>query len=172
MIRFAYQRNNAVAYARRWGKSRNPAYYDFSELGGDCTNFISQCVFAGSGVMNDTPVYGWYYHNLNDRSASWTGVEYFYNFMVSNQGVGPVMEEVSLEELQPGDVIQLGRSDGSFYHTMLVTETGERPTFSNTLITTHSYDAYNRPLDSYDAKVMRFLHVRYVNISREMILRA
>ena len=51
----------AVAYARRWAFGRNPDYYDFSRLGGDCTNYASQVLFAGAGVMNFTPTYGWYY---------------------------------------------------------------------------------------------------------------
>ena len=29
--------------------SRNPAYLDFHGLGGDCTNFVSQCLYAGAG---------------------------------------------------------------------------------------------------------------------------
>ena len=57
----AYDRKAAVEYARKWAYGRNPAYYDFSRLGGDCTNFASQCVYAGSDVMNYTPVLGWYY---------------------------------------------------------------------------------------------------------------
>ena len=56
-----YNRANAVAYAKKWAYGRNPKYYDFSDLGGDCTNFASQCIYAGSGVMNYTPTYGWYY---------------------------------------------------------------------------------------------------------------
>ena len=35
-----------IAYARKWAFSRNPAYYDFDDIGGDCTNFISQCLQA------------------------------------------------------------------------------------------------------------------------------
>ena len=50
-----YNRANAVAYAKKWAYGRNPKYYDFSDLGGDCTNFASQCIYAGSGVMNYTP---------------------------------------------------------------------------------------------------------------------
>lgn len=36
-----YDREQAVQYARMWAYDRNPAYYDFSNLGGDCTNFVS-----------------------------------------------------------------------------------------------------------------------------------
>ena len=55
----AYDRNAAVRYARRWAYGRNPAFYDYEHIGGDCTNFASQCVYAGSGVMNFTKDLGW-----------------------------------------------------------------------------------------------------------------
>ena len=79
-----YNRKAAVAYADYWAYRRNPKYYAFDEIGGDCTNFVSQCVFAGCGVMNDTPDYGWYYYNVNDRAPAWTGVGYFYRFLTEN----------------------------------------------------------------------------------------
>ena len=36
-----------IEYARRWAFSTNPAYYNFENIGGDCTNFVSQCLYAG-----------------------------------------------------------------------------------------------------------------------------
>ena len=102
-----YNRLAAVAYAKRWAMARNPAFYDFSELGGDCTNFVSQCVYAGSLVMNFTPTFGWYYRSLQDRTPSWTGVDYFYNFMVNNEGPGPQMTETG-PDMRPGDVAPTG----------------------------------------------------------------
>ena len=81
-----YDRGKAVAYAKRWAFSRNPDFLDFQGLGGDCSNFVSQCLFAGCGVMNYTPTYGWYYIDSNRRTASWTGVSYLYSFLVSNRG--------------------------------------------------------------------------------------
>lgn len=42
-----YDREKAVAYAHKWAYGRNPAYADFSAMGGDCTNFLSQCLHAG-----------------------------------------------------------------------------------------------------------------------------
>ena len=75
MREIIYNRAAAVAYARRWAMDRNPAYYDFSNLGGDCTNFASQCIYAGARVMNYTKVLGWYYRTTGDRTASWSGVE-------------------------------------------------------------------------------------------------
>ena len=83
-----YDRQRAAAYAVRWAMGRNPAYYDFTKIGGDCTNFVSQCLFAGSGIMNFTPVTGWFYRSADDRTASWTGVEYLYRFLLGHCGGG------------------------------------------------------------------------------------
>lgn len=149
-----YDRGSAVRYARRWALSRNPAYYNFEYLGGDCTNFISQCVYAGAGVMNYTPVYGWFYNSLNDRTASWSGVEYFYNFLVTNTSVGPYAHVVGQNDVVAGDVIQLGRADGSFYHTLIVLTTEPE-----ILVAAHTYDALDRPLSTYNYDVARFLHI-------------
>lgn len=155
MKTLAYDRNAAVQYARKWAYGRNPAYYDFSRIGGDCTNFASQCIFAGAGVMNFTPVFGWYYVSANDRTASWTGVEYLYRFLTENEGVGPFAKEVPLSELEIGDVVQLGRDTGDFYHTPVVVgfERGQ------ILVAAHSYDAYNKPLNSYSFARVRGLHI-------------
>ncbi len=149
-----YKRAAAVAYARRWALSRNPAYYDFEEIGGDCTNFASQCIYAGAGVMNYTPETGWYYISVNDRAAAWTGVEYLYNFLVNNRSVGPYGHRVSQQEIQPGDIVQLGRSDGSFYHTPVILSV--RPQI---LVAAHTYDALDRPLSSYNYDQVRFIHI-------------
>ena len=89
MHELPYNRTAAVEYARKWALTRNPAFYDFEEIGGDCTNFASQCIYAGSGVMNYTPVMGWYYNSPYDRTPSWSGVEYLYNFLITNKSVGP-----------------------------------------------------------------------------------
>ena len=103
-----YNRTAAVQYARRWAYGRNPAFYDYEHIGGDCTNFASQCVYAGSGVMNYTKDLGWYYINANNKAPAWTGVAYFYNFMTRTaESVGPVAQAASIEQLLPGDVVQL-----------------------------------------------------------------
>ncbi len=149
-----YNRAAAVAYARRWALGRNPAYYDFEEIGGDCTNFASQCIYAGAGVMNYTPETGWYYISVNDRAAAWTGVEYLYNFLVNNRSVGPYGHRVSQQEIQPGDIVQLGRRDGSFYHTPVILSV--RPQI---LVAAHTYDALDRPLSSYNYDQVRFIHI-------------
>ena len=44
-------RTRAVEYARRWALSRNPIFEDYTGIGGDCTNFVSQAIFAGTCVL-------------------------------------------------------------------------------------------------------------------------
>ena len=99
-----YDRNLAVSYARRWALDRNPIYYNYDKLGGDCTNFISQCLYAGIGEMNYRG-YGWYYKDANRKSPSWTGVKYLYEFLINNKYEGPRGNLISRDEIEIGDVI-------------------------------------------------------------------
>ena len=156
---FDYDRTKAVDYAHKWVFGRNPAFYDFSPIGGDCTNFASQVIFAGTGIMNYTPVYGWFYINTNDRSASWTGVQYLYNFITTNKGVGPFGAEVPLYQAEPGDIIQLAIDKDIFHHSPVVVKINGRPTPDNILIAAHSYDADMRPLSSYRFRRLRVIHI-------------
>lgn len=152
--RTEFNRNAAVSYAERWAMGRNPEYYNFAELGGNCTNFVSQCTFAGCGVMNYTPVYGWYYININDRSPSWTGVEFFYAFMTSGMGTGPFAEDAAPEYALPGDVLQLGDENGSFYHSLEVTAKNGKEIY----VAANDNDALYRPLSSYNYARIRCIH--------------
>lgn len=154
-----YNRFAVVNYAREWALKRNPNYYDFEKIGGDCTNFASQCIFAGSKVMNFTPVMGWYYRSLSDRTPSWSGVEYLYDFLVKNKSVGPYGREVSENEVLPGDIVQLGRSNGDFYHTPVIVSVTP-----NILLAAHTYDTINKPLAEYYADKIRFIHIEGVRI--------
>lgn len=154
MREISYNRYAAVDYARRWALQRNPAYYDFEKIGGDCTNFASQCIYAGAKVMNFTKVLGWYYRSANDRTPSWSGVEYLYNFLINNRSIGPYGHIVSQSEAMPGDIVQLGTFDGDFYHSPVITDI-----VPQILVAAHSYDTVDRPLYSYNFAKVRFIHI-------------
>ncbi|NMA25333.1 MAG: amidase domain-containing protein [Clostridiales bacterium] len=155
-----YNRENAVGYAHKWAYARNPSYYDYEKLGGDCTNFASQCIFAGAGVMNRRKTGGWYYNNANDKSPSWTGVEFLANFLLrKNKGLGPFAEEVGIQEVMPGDIVQLSFNGANFQHTPVVVKTGRLPRPENILIAAHSINCDNRPLNTYIYKRIRCLHI-------------
>ena len=157
-----YLRDRAVLYARKYALVRNPLFFSFAGIGGNCTNFVSQCILAGSCVMNFTAIFGWYYISTRRRSASWTGVEYFYNFMTQNtEGVGPFGVETTLENAEVGDVIQLKNPEGNFYHTIIISKIGED---GEIYICANSNDALDKPLSEYvyaDLRVIHILGVRY-----------
>lgn len=98
-----YNREEEVQYTETWAYSRNPKYYNFDSVGGDCTSFVSQCIYAGTKVMNYSK-YGRYYKNGNNKSASWSGVEYLYKFLVNNKTAGPYGREMALSELEKGNL--------------------------------------------------------------------
>ena len=163
-----YNRTRAVEYARRFAFTRNPLFYNFTEIGGDCTNFVSQALLAGSCVMNYTPDFGWYYRSVEDRAPAWTGVTFFWQYMtaaprfVSAGGdTGPLGEEVDgPDALTAGDVVQLANEQGEFYHTLLVS--GKRN--GELLMAAHSIDAFDRPLSDYRYASARYLHIVGVRI--------
>lgn len=156
-----YNRQAAVQYAHRWAFDINPRYYNYEELGGDCTNFASQCLYAGTGIMNYTPVYGWYYLSANDKSPAWTGVPYFFNFLTRTETTqGPFGLQSDLNMLQPGDFVQLRFMDKDVYsHTPVIVEVGNPPNLSNILVAAHSINADFRPLNTYSFKEIRFIHI-------------
>ncbi len=155
-----YDRLTAVQYAHRWAYGRNPKFYDYEDLGGDCTNFASQCIFTGSGVMNFTPTFGWYYIDANQKAPAWTGVEYLWNFLTRREiSVGPVGEPCELQDLRPGDILQLSFTGEGFQHCPVVVAVGTPAAPENILLAAHSYDADNRPLSTYEYSKVRYLHI-------------
>ncbi len=156
-----YNRTSAIAYAHQWAYRRNPAYYDYEKIGGDCTNFASQCLYAGTGVMNYTPVYGWFYINANYKAPAWTGVEYFHNFIVRDElNPGPFGEISDINRVEAGDFVQLrfqGRE--SFSHTPIIVAIEEPRSLNTILVAAHSYDTDYRPLATYTIEELRFLHI-------------
>ena len=161
-----YDREAALLYARKWAYRRNPAYLNFDGIGGDCTNFASQCIYTGCGIMNYTPVTGWFYITADNRTASWTGVEFLYNFLVRNEGAGPYAEETDISALEIGDIIQLGRETGDFYHTCVVC--GFRAGVP--LVAAHTYDTFGKPLNAYRFEKVRFLHIAGVRAGNQTSL--
>ncbi len=165
LIEFPYNRENAVAYVRRWALSRNPLFSDFTGGGGDCTNFVSQGLFAGSGVMDFTDTFGWYYRSLDQRAPAWSGVDELYGFLTGSGDFGKTAMQgpyatlaQSRREIEIGDVIQLANSQGEFYHTVMISAIEG----NNVLVCAHTNDALDRPLSSYNYASLRVLHVRGV----------
>ncbi|MBQ9086988.1 MAG: amidase domain-containing protein [Clostridia bacterium] len=163
LLEVPYNRENAVVYAKRWALSRNPLFLDFTGQGGNCTNFVSQCILAGCGVTNDTPTFGWYYRTAEDRAPAWTGVDELYSFLTgapefvsANGGAGPYGEVATTPaQIALADVIQLANDQGEFYHSLIISGF----TDSDILVCAQSDDALDRPLSTYQYASLRILHL-------------
>jgi len=154
----SYNRISTINYAKKWALSRNPKYYNFDPVGGDCTNFISQCLFAGSLKMNYNLENGWFYKNGYDKSPSWSGVEFLYKFLTKNKSYGPRGKEVSQSEIQSGDIVQLSFSGEKFEHSLIILE-------SSTLsVAAHTYDVLDKKISDYSFSRIRFIHIVDVGI--------
>jgi hypothetical protein len=147
-----YNRISAVNYAKAYALSYAPFWLSDKSTnggGGDCTNFISQALFAGGwemieGFRWDPNV--WYAEMLNfdrdDRSWTWAGAEPFSRFL----GRSGRAHRCDFDALIPGDIVQEWRY-GQIIHTMLVTEMTIRPGKKSIFLTYHSNDTLNRPFD-------------------------
>lgn len=142
-------RERAVEYALKWANDRNSNYYDFTFLGGDCTNFISQCMFYGGFKMNYN-LNGWYYNSLNSRAPAWTGVNEFWNFSINNaSNYGVKLKPCNLSEVEIADVIQLYNGI-RYYHNLIVSEV-----YPEIKVCAHDANAKNLPLRYYNFTSLR-----------------
>lgn len=155
-----YLRQKAIDYAYEFWNKRNPKFYNFDSLGGDCTNFISQCLYYGSIPMDYSPN-GWYYVSLTKRSPSFSGVNEFFNYAITNtKSVGIKAKVVTIDKLEVGDVVQMLQKGDVFHHTLIITKiTGKVPELNNIYVTCHTNDAKDKQLSNYYFKKIRFLKI-------------
>ena len=150
---YVYDRIQAIEYAEKYALTRNPNYFNFDLLGGNCTNFVSQCLYAGSKVMNYNK-YGWYYNSLSDRAPAWTGVNFLLDFLTKNKGVGPFGKIVPYQIVEVGDIIFLER-DGSPFHSLIITEKHDGKLF----VSSNTSNAYNVDLNVFSYNSLKFVHI-------------
>ena len=158
-----FDTTKAIEYAHRWALDRNPNFLNFDELGGDCANYISQILLAGGCPMDYTPTWGWYYSDGNDKSPSWIGVEYLYNYLMREKESGIFAVEISAEEAKVGDIVQMSFNGRYFQHMAFIIEASRTPnepfSYDSIKINAHSFDSQNRALDTYQWRNIRFLRI-------------
>lgn len=162
MRKIPYNRQKVLEYAQKWAYDRNPQYYNFDSVGGDCTSFASQCIFAGSNVMNYSKSNGWYYINGNNKSPSWSGVEFLYNFLTKNKMSGPFGKEVSQDEIEIGDIAQLSFDGNTFGHTLVIVKIENKFNINQIFISSHTFDSFNKRISEYNYEKIRFVHIEKV----------
>lgn len=149
---YLYNAPAAVTYALKYYKTPNKDYADYSSQGGDCTNFLSQCLKAGGWIQ----VNKW--HWISDgkscddnmtfckRSPGWSGAYKFYEY-INNNGAQRVSQKFANIEvyywystsktrekfraatsvLNKGDIVQLAKTanSGTVHHSTIVTSKDE-----------------------------------------------
>lgn len=153
-----YNRERAVDYALNFALKRDNKYHDYTNEGGNCTNYVSQCLYAGTMVMN-FDYNGWYYISPTKTSESWANVEPLYNFLINNKGEGIYGINAPLEMCEIGDVIQLKfKNKNIFSHCLFVTKI-EDATPKQIYICANTRDVKEVPLSFYSYDKYRLIHI-------------
>ncbi len=117
---FIYARLEAVKYAEIWWNSYNPAFQQFEK--NNCTNYISQCLYAGNAPMTGYPNRGkgWWYKN-HQWSYSWTTPHGLWNYLSKAKTGLRAVKVKSPQELKIGDLIFYDfEGDGRWNHSTIV----------------------------------------------------
>lgn len=137
---YGYNRAKAVAYAEAYWNTRNPAFPRFTD---DCTNFISQCLYAGGIPMIYTGNRGsgWWVRGGN-WSYSWAVAHSLYLLLRSGKAPFFAVQVASPSQLELGDVICYDfDGDGRFQHnTIVVTKDAQ----GMPLVNAHTTDSRHR----------------------------
>lgn len=158
----SYNYSDAVAYAKRYYSSYNTAYPDWSSYGGDCANFISQCLYAGGKNMKGTPGTSeeadnwsnWFSKgtscNTEKVSSTWRVANAFKSYWQKNASGYSTFSSVGSSSYGygfKGDAISLLNSNGSAYHTLIIVDyDSENCDF---IVATHTYNTKTAHLSDY-----------------------
>lgn len=116
-----YNRQKAVEYAERWWNDYNPKFKHFEV---DCTNYVSQCLYAGGAPMmysSDRAKGWWYRFEEPNWSFSWTVANALRWYLPTSKSGLRAKEVSSADQLHPGDVICYDfDGDGRWQHNTIV----------------------------------------------------
>jgi hypothetical protein len=146
-----YNYNNMVAYANKYWKNYSTEWRRYDN---DCTNFISQAMWAGGwkatagSISSRKDNRKWFYGSTKlGTSYTWAGAENWYWFASKHSKRTRTMPRVW--DLAYADVFQadFDRND-NINHTMIVT----KDTGTNRYLTYHTPSVHNRSLKKILAK--------------------
>ncbi len=156
-----YSGARGAAYANKYYKNSNSCFYFVN--GYDCTNFVSQCIWAGYGGWNATMSDAAMINNISNKvcmtstwyagsgggSAAWESVEALWDYAVGNTGNGPKAfgyndggryTNILPLDICVGDVLQRSPNGIDYVHSMYVISTpgGEAPNYSQIIVAQHT----------------------------------
>jgi len=146
---YTYNASTGISYANTYHTTYNSCFKSISGL--DCTNFVSQCIWAAYGgwssgdsvatmttnisnrkrMMDSSKLTNWFGHN-NGHGTPWESVTGLWNFATGNPSEGPKANGYNNNSLYTGispssiglaNVLQLWSSSESVYrHSLYVVE--------------------------------------------------
>lgn len=131
----AYDFIKAVDYANTYYNNYNTAYPDWTPYGGDCANFISQCLYAGGMQMKGTPgtdgaaqdFSNWFSKgstcNTKNVSSTWRGADAFRYYWQNNAIAYKKFTSYTIDAWNygfKGYAVSLLTSTGRAYHTLII----------------------------------------------------
>ncbi|MEX2985816.1 amidase domain-containing protein [Streptomyces sp. C36] len=148
----SYNYSKMVAYANKYWKHPND---DYRTYGNDCTNFISQSMYAGGwkpvggSLLDRKKNSKWFYGPQPWTSYTWAGAENWYFFaQVHSKRTKPLRD---IWALGTADVLQADwgpRPNNNIDHSMIVTKI----TRTERYLTYHTGNTHNRKLSNLIAK--------------------
>ncbi|MEW6609318.1 MAG: amidase domain-containing protein, partial [bacterium] len=163
---FAFHRSDSASYADRWwskddsddGRKYNPNYHDYTNEGGDCANYVSQCLrdndAGGLNLSAGPGVDDWgcipLCENLHTHLINNQYVEYSF---ISNNGSPP-------DNLTTGDVIIFGgyNPNDSYEHAVIVVGGSGNSCIVDSHTTDHQNIRWNYGFPNYWTEA-RFYHI-------------
>ncbi|WP_309119015.1 amidase domain-containing protein [Paenibacillus sp.] len=163
-----YDREAARDYAERHWNEPNPQFIHFDV---DCTNYVSQCLYAGGAPMTYSAgrESGWWYRgrsgNREHWSYSWTVAHALHWYLMGGRNEGLAADRAAdPADLSIGDVICYDfDGDGRFEHSAIVTGADGSGMPLVNAHTTNSRARYWDYRDSYawtDRTEYRFFRIR------------
>lgn len=155
----SYSSSLGTLYANKYYINNAPFFY---KTGSDCTNFVSQCVWAAYGgwryqqstdtissdIRNKRRMTGTWYGGSGGGSSAWESVEGLWSYVTSNTSNGPRATGynngknytgVSAGSIGVGNVLQMrGGTSGNYTHSVYVYNCTAPITYSSITVMQHT----------------------------------
>lgn len=147
-VGFYFNKNKVVQYAERYALNYNKEYSSFDSNGGDCANFVSQCIYAGGLLRTEA----W-----KPYTGPWVRVVEFKNYLINNN---LAYEKFYFEPNAIGCVVQFYNPlEASWAHSGIITYYTKSGDY---LYSCHSINKLNWPIA--DVYPIKFSSIRLLEI--------
>lgn len=180
----SYVPSSAVNYALKWAGNENSGSSDYHKsnpnyiyfTGADCTNYVSQCLYAGHISMSGKPTEPspgakdstskWYYaefnqlSSLDDYTTSWCRALDFYKYFCKKvKNYMYTRKADIIKNCKAGDVVQFAnKTTGEIYHSVIITQKG-----TNTAsYCGHTHHRSNESVSIFNEETNNFVLMHFV----------